>query len=185
MKKGVRIPSPTNGGFGIKKRSWFGGCSRVLSVRPAFMEPLIEGGYRGNIVNEAAVVDMMDRKLTADYAHDWRKDARGGGGGGSGGGLRMRRSSSSSPPSSFPFKDDAGYIGYMTDDEIDSNRIGDEEDGHVMNIVRRRRRELLRSDADVSFSGCLFMMITAVGLLFLFLWGFRPPTAGTTFGSRR
>ena len=50
----------------------------------------------------------------------------------------------------------------------------------MMNIVRRRRRELLRTDADISFSGCLFMMITAVGLLFLFLfavspWGVPPP----------
>jgi len=149
------------------------------------MEPLMDRGgvyHRGNIVNQAAVVDMMDRKLTADYAHDWRKDAMGGGGG-----LRMRRSSLSSPRSSFPLKDDAGYIGYMTDDdESGSSGSGHEEEGgHVMNIVRRRRRELLRTDADVSFSGCLFMMITACGLLMLFLWGFRPPTAGTTFGSRR
>jgi len=167
--------------FGIKKRNWFGGRSRV---RPAFMEPLMDRGgvyHRGNIVNEAAVVDMMDRKLTADY--HYKKD-----GGGGGGGLRMRRCSSlSSPPSpspspSFPLKDDAGYIGYMTDDdESGSSGSGHEEEGgHVMNIVRRRRRELLRTDADVSFSGCLFMMITAVGLLMLFLfavspWGVPPP----------
>jgi hypothetical protein len=162
--------------FGIKKRSWFGGCSRVLSVRPAFMEPMIGDGNRGNIVNQAAVVDMMDRTLTADY--HYKKD---------GGALRMRRSSLSSPRSSFPLKDDAGYIGYMTDDdESGSSGSGHEEEGgDVMNIVRRRRREMLRTDADVSFSGCLFMMITACGLLMLFLWGFRPPTAGTTFGSRR
>jgi hypothetical protein len=133
------------------------------------MEPMIGDGYRGNIVNQAAVVDMMDRKLTADY--NYKKD---------GGGLRMRRSSLSSPRSSFPFKDDAGYIGYLTDDESASDRSGHEEGGHVMNIVRRRRREMLRTDADVSFSGCLFMMITACGLLMLFLfavspWGVPPP----------
>ena len=171
MIRGVRVPSPNNGGgsgggggFGIKKRSWFGGGRS--RVRPAFMEPLLEGS------------NIMDRKLTADYyAHDWRMDAMSGGGGG---GLRMRRSSSSSsspPPPSFPLKDDAGYIGYITDDESGS---GDEEGRHVMNIMRRRRHELLRTDADISFSGCLFMMITAVGLLFLFLfavspWGVPPP----------
>ena len=170
MIKGVRIPPPNNGvgggggGFGIKKRSWFGGGRS--RVRPAFMEPLLEGR------------NIMDRKLTADYyAHDWRMDAMSGGGGGSDVGLRMRRSSSSSPPS-FPLKDDAGYIGYITDDESGSGDEG--QGGGVMNIVRRRRRELLRADADISFSGCLFMMITAVGLLFLFLfavspWGVPPP----------
>lgn len=180
MIRGVRVPSPNNGGvsgggggFGIKKRSWFGGGRS--RVRPAFMEPLLEGS------------NIMDRKLTADYyAHDdWRMDAMsgggsGGGGGGGGGsdvGLRMRRSSSSSPPS-FPLKDDAGYIGYITDDESGSGDEG--EGGGVMNIVRRRRSELLRTDADISFSGCLFMMIIAVGLLFLFLfavspWGVPPP----------
>lgn len=165
-------------GFGIKKRSWFGGGRS--RVRPAFMEPLLEGS---NIMDRGGggSLDIMDRKLTADYyAHDWRMDAMSGGGGG---GLRMRRSSSSSPPSqSFPLKDDAGYIGYMTDDdESGSSGSGHEEEGgHVMNIVRRRRRELLRTDADVSFSGCLLMMITAVGLLMLFLfavspWGVPPP----------
>ena len=169
MIRGVRVPSPNNGGggggFGIKKRSWFGGGRS--RVRPAFMEPLLEGS------------NIMDRKLTADYyAHDWRMDAMSGGGSG---GLRMRRSSSSSsspPPPSFPLKDDAGYIGYITDDESGSGDEG--QGGGVMNIMRRRRRELLRTDADISFSGCLLMMIIAVGLLFLFLfavspWGVPPP----------
>jgi hypothetical protein len=176
MIRGVRVPGQNYGGFGIKKRSWFGGGRS--RVRPAFMEPLLQGSnimVRGG--GGGSYVDV-DCKITADDAHDWRmkKDAiimSGGGGGG-----RMRHSSSSSsPPSSFPLKDDAGYIGYITDDESGS---GDEEGRHVINIMRRRRHELLRTDADISFSGCLFMMITAVGLLFLFLfavspWGVPPP----------
>jgi hypothetical protein len=84
-------------------------------------------------------------------------------------GMRRR---SSSPKSSFPIKDDAGYIGYLSDDE------SDDRDSNVM--IRRRRRELLGSDADVSFSNCMLMMITVCGLLMLFLfavspWGVPPP----------
>ena len=173
MIRGVRVPGQNYGGFGIKKRSWFGGGRS--RVRPAFMEPLLQGSnimVRGG--GGGSYVDV-DCKITADDANDWRmkKDAIIMSGGG-----RMRHSSSSSSPlSSFPLKDDAGYIGYITDDESGS---GDEEGRHVMNIMRRRRHELLRTDADISFSGCLFMMITAVGLLFLFLfavspWGVPPP----------
>jgi hypothetical protein len=88
----------------------------------------------------------------------------------------MRRRRSSSSQSSFPIKDDAGYIGYLSDDESgggDSHR-----DSNV--VIRRRRRELLGSDADVSFSNCMLMMITVCGLLMLFLfavspWGVPPP----------
>jgi hypothetical protein len=81
----------------------------------------------------------------------------------------MKRSSSS-----FPIKDDAGYIGYLSDDESGGG------DRHCDSTVARRRRELLGSNADVSFSGCLFMMITVCGLLMLFLfavspWGVPPP----------
>jgi hypothetical protein len=74
--------------------------------------------------------------------------------------------------SSFPIKDDAGYIGYLTDDEHEVVSGG--------STVVRRRRELLGSDADVSFSNCMLMMITVCGLLMLFLfavspWGVPPP----------
>ena len=94
----------------------------------------------------------------------------GGGGGGGGGALRMRRRSSS-----FPLKEDAGYIGYLSGGDAVGS---DEEDGVVANIVHRRRRELLGS--DVSFSGCLFLIVTLCGLLMLFLfavspWGVPPP----------
>jgi hypothetical protein len=77
--------------------------------------------------------------------------------------------------SSFPLKDDAGYIGYLTDDESDSGSGGERND-----VVERRRRELLRTDGDISFSGCLLMIITVCGLLMLAVWwgGVRPPTAG-------
>jgi hypothetical protein len=98
--------------------------------------------------------------------------------GGGGGALRMRKRSSS-----FPLKDDAGYIGYLTDDDEDdgesrSSGSGDQYEGDVMSVVDRRRRELIGS--DISFSGCMFMMITVCGLLMLFLfavspWGIPPP----------
>jgi hypothetical protein len=95
----------------------------------------------------------------------------GGVGGGGGGALRMRNRSSS-----FPLKDDAGYIGYLTDD--DESGSGDEGEGDVKSVVDRRRRELIGS--DISFSACMFMMFTACGLLMLFLfaaspWGIPPP----------
>ena len=141
-------------GFGIKKRSWFGGGgggrSRILGSRPAFMEPLgvpqggpppRDGYERGELVG--------------------------------GGALRMIRRRSSS----FPLKDDAGYIGYLSDDES-AGGSGDEGEGGVMSIVDRRRRELIGS--DVSFSSCMLMMITVCGLLMLFIfaaspWGIPPP----------
>ena len=81
--------------------------------------------------------------------------------------------------SSFPIKDDAGYIGYLTDDgESGSSGSGDQGEGDVMSVVDRRRRELIGS--DVSFSSCMLMMITVCGLLMLFLfaaspWGIPPP----------
>ena len=93
-----------------------------------------------------------------------------------GGGIKKRSRPAFMEPlpsfisSSASFPDDAGYIGYLTDDE---------SGGGVMNIVERRRRELVGS--DVSFSACMLMMIiVACGLLMLWR-GFRPPTAGTTF----
>jgi hypothetical protein len=70
------------------------------------------------------------------------------------------------------FKDDAGYIGYLTDDES-----GSDSGGSSMEMVYRRRRdELLGRDGgfDLSFSVCL-LVITA--FVVLVLWGLRPPTA--------
>ena len=122
-------------------------------VRPAFMEPMPPRGGR-----TAAVVE-------------------------GGSALRMIRRRSSS----FPLKDDAKYIGYLTDDDESgggggggSGGSGDEGEscGMMMSVVDRRRRELVGS--DISFSGCMFMMITVGGLLMLFLfavspWGVPPP----------
>ena len=74
---------------------------------------------------------------------------------------------------SFPLKDHAGYIGYLTDGEdADADADADAEE------IRRRRRELFGS--DVSFSNCMLMMITVCGLIMLFLfavspWGVPPP----------
>ena len=71
--------------------------------------------------------------------------------------------------SSFPglFKDDAGYIGYLSDDECCVNEMN--------KVVNRRRRELLGTDGDMSFSGCLLLFIIIVGLV---IWGVRPPNGG-------
>jgi hypothetical protein len=92
--------------------------------------------------------------------------------GGGGGALRMMRNRSSS----FPLKEDAGYIGYLTDD--DDNESGGDASDVMMKVLNRRRRELMGS--DISFSTCMFMMIAVVGLLMLFIfaaspWGIPPP----------
>ena len=76
----------------------------------------------------------------------------------------------------FPIKDDAGYIGYLTDD--DENVSGDDAGGRMMRLVNCRRQDLLGS--DMSFSSCLFLFITVCGLLMLFIfavspWGVPPP----------
>jgi hypothetical protein len=154
-------------GFGIKKRSWFGGGGG--RSRPAFMEPLRvplgvpppNGGKGVPPPNGGNYVRLVEGG----------GDVGGDVGGGHGSGLRMRRIRSSC----FPLKDDAGYIGYLSDDE--SGGSGD-EGGGVMSVVDRRRRELIGS--DISFSSCMFMMITVGGLLMLFLfavspWGVPPP----------
>jgi hypothetical protein len=56
--------------------------------------------------------------------------------------------------SSFPIKDDAGYIGYLTDSDS-GNRVT-----ALSRIVRDRRRELLGSDCD--FTMTFFVMVIAV-----------------------
>jgi hypothetical protein len=97
---------------------------------------------------------------------------------GAGGGLLMRRTAaSSSRSSSFSIKDDAGYIGYLTDDESGSGS-GSGSGGDVLRVVSRRRRELLGN--DMSFSDCLTLCIMVGGLLLLFIlaWGVPPPNGG-------
>ena len=156
MGRGVDMRFSDPRGFGIKKRSWFGGRSR-----PAFMEPMPpRGGPQG-------VPQGVPPPNGGNYVR------LAGGGAGDGGALRMIRRRSSS----FPLKDDAGYIGYLSDDES-AGGSGDEGEGGVMSIVDRRRRELIGS--DISFSGCMLMMITVCGLLMLFIfaaspWGIPPP----------
>lgn len=150
-------------GFGINKRSWFGGRSR-----PAFMEPLV-GVPLGVPLGVPPPRDGNYVRLVGG----------GGGLGGGGGALRMNRRRSSSSLL-FPIKDDAGYIGYLTDDESvgGSGDEGEGGRGMMMSVVDRRRRELVGS--DLSFSGCMLMMITVGGLLMLFMfavspWGVPPP----------
>ena len=104
--------------------------------------------------------------------------------------LGNRPSSSSSSSSSSLFPDDAQYIGYLSDDE----RVNDVDaaDAGAGVDFRRRRRELLRLDSDVSFTGsvCLFVIVSFVIALFVFLvaaspWGVSPPSLGGGGGRRR
>jgi hypothetical protein len=85
--------------------------------------------------------------------------------------MRRRRSSS------FPLKDDAGYIGYLTD-EGGSGGSGDD----IMSVVHRRRRELL--GPDISFTMCCLLMVVVMVMVMVimwgFRWGFRPPATGSS-----
>jgi len=158
-------------GFGIKKRYWFGGGGG--RSRPAFMEPLgvpppRDGNYVRLVGGGQGVPPPRDGYERGDLG------GSGGGGGAGGGPLQVMRRSRSS--SSFPLKDDAGYIGYLSDDE--SVGGSGDEGSDVMRVVHCRRRELIGS--DISFSGCMFMMIMVGGLLMLFMfavspWGVPPP----------
>ena len=164
------VPLPNDGGvchrgFGIKKRSWFGGGSRS---RPAFMEPLL-----GVPLGVPPPHDGYER---GEFVVSGGAGGRAGGGAGGGAPLQVMKRTRSS---FFPLKDDAGYIGYLTDDDESSGSSGDEGNtSNIMCMVRRRRRELIGH--DLSFSGCLFLMTTVGCLLLLFMfavspWGVPPP----------
>jgi hypothetical protein len=73
----------------------------------------------------------------------------GGGGGGCGGGGGQ---------SSFPIKDDAGYIGYLTDSDSDSDNRVDA----LSRIVRDRRRVLLGSDCDFTMTFVVMVIVVLV-----------------------
>ena len=92
--------------------------------------------------------------------------------------------------SSFPLKDDAGYIGYLTDDDDnDDERCGGGGSGSgsggddIISVVHRRRRELL--GPDISFTMCCLLMVMVLMVMAMvvwgFRWGFRPPATVTTF----
>jgi hypothetical protein len=111
-------------------------------VRPVFMEPIPLGGgilpIDGGYYRRGIIVSNNDNRA-----------------------VRMRKLSSSSS-SSFPIKDDAGYIGYLSDDESGSESGGDASDV-MMKVLNRRRRQLMGS--DMSFSGCLFLVIMVALLM--------------------
>ena len=124
-------------------------------VRPVFMEPLPPRGVLlprdGGHYRRGIIVSNDNRAVRM-----------------------MRRSLS------FPLKDDAGYIGYLSDDGSSESGGGggDASDVVMMKVLNRRRRELMGS--DISFSDCMFMMVAVGGLLLLFLfaaspWGVPPP----------
>ena len=81
--------------------------------------------------------------------------------------------------SSFPLKDDAGYIGYLSDDG-GSDDGGDDND--IMSVVQRRRRHLL--GPDISFTMCCLLMVMVMMVVVMvvwgFRWGFRPPATGSS-----
>ena len=71
------------------------------------------------------------------------------------------------------FKDDAGYIGYLTDSESES---GSGSSSSMEMVYRRRRDELLGRGGgfELSFSVSLVVIVALVVLVW---WGLRPPTA--------
>jgi hypothetical protein len=68
---------------------------------------------------------------------------------------------------SFPIQDDAGYIGYLSDD---GESVGSGDEG-LMNMVSRRRRELLGIDCDVSFSACCLLVVIVLMMGLVVVWG--------------
>ena len=113
--------------------------------------------------------------------------------------LRLRRST-------FPLKDDAGYIGYLSDDEDEAGPAGRNvrssgggsiqttkntptydggggADEVADDLISIRRRELMGS--DISFTETLTIMVIA-GFIMLFIlaaspWGIIPPRDGGGF----
>jgi hypothetical protein len=81
--------------------------------------------------------------------------------------MMMKRSSS------FPFNDDAGYIGYLSDDDTGSGggSGGGSGDEGIMNMVTRRRRELLGIDGDISFSTCCLLVVMVMMMALVVVWG--------------
>jgi hypothetical protein len=74
------------------------------------------------------------------------------------GGMRRSRS--------FPIQDDAGYIGYLSDDES-----GGGGEGIMSMMVTRRRRELLGIDGDISFSMCCLLVVMVMMVALVLVWG--------------
>ena len=140
----------------VKCSSWL----RCRRRRPAFMEPLV-GGPPG--VPPGVPPPHDGYKLGVPPPHDGYERP-------------LKRSSS------FPLKDDAGYIGYLTDDDERSGGSGSGSGGDdIMSVVHRRRRELL--GPDISFTMCCLLMVMVLMVMVMvvwwgFRWGFRPPTAG-------
>ena len=82
------------------------------------------------------------------------------------GALRMTKKRSSS----FPLKDDAGYIGYLSHDD-ESGGSDESVDEGLMNMVTRRRRELLGIDGDISFSACCLLVVIVLMMGLVVVWG--------------
>ena len=68
---------------------------------------------------------------------------------------------------SFPIQDDAGYIGYLSDD---GGSVGSGDEG-LMRMVSRRRCELLGIDGDISFSACCLLVVIVLMMGLVVVWG--------------
>ena len=139
------VPSRYDGVQFVGGRVGSGGAYRWNRLRPAFMEgvPPPNGG------NYVRLVEGVPRGVpphNGGYGVGVRGD----------GALRMMRKRSSS----FPIKDDAGYIGYLSDDDESGSGSGSGSgDEGIMGMVRRQRRELLGIDGDISFSMCCLLVV--------------------------
>ena len=110
------------------------------------------GAYRWNRLRPAFMEPLGGPPPNGGYGVGVRGD----------GALRMMRKMSSS----FPFKDAAGYIGYLSDDD-ESGGSGDEG---IMSMVSRRRHELLGIDGDISFSMCCLLVVIVLMMALVVVW---------------
>ena len=131
------------------------------SHRPGFMEGVPPGVPPPNGANYVRLVEGVPPGVpppNGGYGVRVRGD----------GALRMMRKR----PSSFPFNDDAGYIGYLSDDDTGSGGgSGDEGISRSMSMVSRRRRELLGIDGDISFSTCCLLVVMVMMMALVAVWG--------------
>jgi hypothetical protein len=142
--------------------SW---SKRFFRFRPRFMDidriaPSWRVGY------EETVDDDVEEVWDGDNDNECRR--------------RRRRQVRHHRPSTFPIRDDVGYIGCLSDDEDEDERISDEderisdEDEQSNEIMVLRRREMLFKNTVFVILGLIVFFILITSLTW---WGgYRPPT---------